>query len=121
MSSTGVPNPPDATATPPGAVPVYNVPAPGTGTREKVEYVRVYGHSNLLYWWPLWLVSFVLAGVTMAEGNKLAVVPPKTEVVAGATVVTPGGPMEGPRDVLLAPAGSHPTVTDMTVSRNRCV
>ena len=29
----------------------------------------IYGHSSLLYWWPVWLLCFILAGVTYAEGD----------------------------------------------------
>jgi hypothetical protein len=32
--------------------------------------IIVYGHSSLLYWWPVWLISFILAGVTYAEGDR---------------------------------------------------
>jgi hypothetical protein len=53
-----------------GAVPVYTVARPGT--REKVGHIVVYGHSNLFYWWPVWLVSFVLAGVTYFEADPSA-------------------------------------------------
>ena len=56
--------------TPPGAVPVYNVPAPGSDRAARVETITVYGHSNLLYWWPVWLVSFNLAGWTYFDGYQ---------------------------------------------------
>jgi hypothetical protein len=57
-----------APAPPAGAVPVYNVAQPGA--KETVDQIAVYGHSSLLYWWPVWLVCFVLAGVTYAEGDR---------------------------------------------------
>jgi hypothetical protein len=50
------------------AVAVYNVAPPGT--EQKVDHIVVYGHSNLFYWWPVWLVSFILAGVTYAGGSQ---------------------------------------------------
>jgi hypothetical protein len=55
-------------ATPPTAVSVINVirPAPKSGA----DQIVVYGHSSLLYWWPVWLISFILAGVTYAEGDR---------------------------------------------------
>lgn len=108
---------PDA---PPGAVPVYNVPSPQDRAKEKVSYIVVYGHSNLLYWWPVWLVSFILAGVTYMEGGQMAIVPKDTEVRHDV-------PINGePRDVLIAPPNQHfadvgegrPTLPGMTVSRN---
>jgi hypothetical protein len=54
-------------APPAGAVAVYTVDRPGAG--KEVDHV-VYGHSNLFYWWPVWLVCFVLAGVTYAGGAE---------------------------------------------------
>jgi len=87
--------------TPPGAVPVYEVAPPGARPEKKIDYLVVYGHSNLLYWWPVWLVSFILAGVTYAEGHQMAVVPKGAVVEHGATVAG----IAGPRDVLVAPDG----------------
>jgi hypothetical protein len=52
---------------PPGSVPVEVPAAPATP--EKVGHIAVYGHSNLVYWWPVWLISFVLAGVTYVEAD----------------------------------------------------
>jgi hypothetical protein len=86
--------------TPPGAVPVYNVPAPGDEREARVSQITVYGHSNLLYWWPVWLVSFILAGWTYFDGFQMAVIPPDSRVVKGATI----DGFDQPRDVLVAPA-----------------
>jgi hypothetical protein len=87
--------------TPPGAVPVYEVPAPGAKPEKKLDYLVVYGHSNLLYWWPVWLVSFVLAGVTYMEGHQMAVVPRGAVVEHNATVAG----IAGTRDIVVAPEG----------------
>lgn len=57
-------------ATPADAVPVYTVARPGAAAA--AEQVVVYGHSTLLYWWPVWLVSFILAAATYAEGDRAA-------------------------------------------------
>ena len=54
-------------AEPPGAVPVYSVARPGS--KDRIDHIVVYGHSNLFYWWPVWLVSFILAGVTYFEAD----------------------------------------------------
>jgi hypothetical protein len=83
----------------PGAVPVYEVPPPGTPERQKIDYIVVYGHSNLFYWWPVWLVSFILAGITYFDGSKMAVLPNGT--VVAHNVQVEGFP--GPRDALVAP------------------
>lgn len=64
--------------TPPVAV--YNVVRPAT--KEETDHIVVYGHSSLLYWWPVWLACFVLAAMTYAEGDRSG----------GVTVSTSNGP-----------------------------
>jgi hypothetical protein len=102
---------------------VYQVPAPDTPHKKRIDYLVVYGHSNLFYWWPVWVVAFALAGLTYSEGQMMAVVPPGTEVAHGVTV--PGD--AAARDALVAPAGAklvsvdeagRKTVPGMTVTRN---
>ncbi|MGA2253981.1 MAG: hypothetical protein ABSG53_04910 [Thermoguttaceae bacterium] len=44
--------------------------------------IRVVSHTPLIYWWPVWLVGLLLAGLTYAEGTRLAVLPPETKVKA---------------------------------------
>jgi hypothetical protein len=67
---------------------------------KKIDYIVVYGHSNLLYWWPVWVVSFILAGATYMGGQQMAVVP------AGASLHQV--PIEGQdREALVAPPGTH--------------
>lgn len=52
---------------PPAPVSIYNVlPAP----KRESDQIVIYGHSSLLYWWPVWLISFILAAVTYAEGDR---------------------------------------------------
>jgi hypothetical protein len=56
------------TTTQRAAVAVYNVPRPGM--KGEAEHIVTYGHSSLLYWWPAWLVCFILAAATYAEGDR---------------------------------------------------
>jgi hypothetical protein len=49
--------------------------APGT-------QIRVISHTTLIYWWPVWLVGFILAALTYIDGTRLAVLPDQTEVKA---------------------------------------
>ena len=64
--------------------------------------IRVFGHTNLVYWWPVWLLGFVFAGLTWVDGHRMAVVPAGTLVEKAKTI--PGE--AGPRDVLVAPQGT---------------
>jgi hypothetical protein len=41
---------------------------------------KIISHTGLLYWWPVWLVGFILAGLTWFERTRLAVVPAGTTV-----------------------------------------
>jgi hypothetical protein len=52
----------------------------------------------LFYWWPVWAVGLLLAGLTWWDGHRLAIVPPGTEVVEG---------FDGRREALVVPADAH--------------
>jgi hypothetical protein len=49
-------------------VAVYNVIQPPV--KPEIDHIKVFGHSSLIYWWPVWLTCFVLAGATYAEGDR---------------------------------------------------
>jgi hypothetical protein len=68
---------------------------------ERLSEIVVISHSPLFYWWPVWAVGFVIAGVSYLEGFQVAFVPPGT--VAQRNVALPG--QQGPRDILIAPEG----------------
>lgn len=74
---------------------------------KRLAFLTVYSHSNLMYWWPVWLVCFILAAITYIGGHQMAVVPDGTVAVANATVTAPNEQFPGPRDVLVAPKGEH--------------
>jgi hypothetical protein len=42
--------------------------------------IRVVGHTGLVYWWPVWLVGFILSGLTYLDSGRLAIVPEGTKV-----------------------------------------
>src|ERR1700722_14075384 len=63
--------------------------------------IRVYGHSTMFYWWPVWIVGFVIAILTYMDGYVMAVVPEGTQEEKAQ--VLPGD--NQPRDVLIAPPG----------------
>jgi hypothetical protein len=91
----------------PSTVPSDQAAAAGPEARQVVDHITVYSHSNLMYWWPVWLVCFVAAAITYMGGHQMAVVPDGTVAVAGATVVHPDHKFPGQRDVMVAPEGRH--------------
>jgi hypothetical protein len=66
-------------------------PAPSmTDVRE----VRIYSHSMLFYWWPVWVTGYVMALWTYIDGHRLAILPPNTTITAsqnGTYVLDPHG------------------------------
>jgi hypothetical protein len=71
--------------------------------------VVIISHSPLFYWWPVWVVGFLMAGLSFWQGDQVAFVPPGTVAERGARVEG----HDGPRDVLIAPAGrSLPAADD---------
>jgi hypothetical protein len=65
-------------APPPGVVPVSTAPGPHQAALE--QEIRVYGHNNLFYWWPVWAIGFLMAALTYFDGHVMAVVPEGTKL-----------------------------------------
>src|SRR5437868_1820517 len=63
--------------------------------------VVLISHSPIFFWWPVWLVGFLLAFVTYLDNHLMAVVPVGT-VAESQRVVE--GHVE-PRDILIMPPG----------------
>ncbi len=38
---------------------------------ERIPELRIYSHSNLLYWWPVWLVGAIMGLVTWFDGSPV--------------------------------------------------
>lgn len=51
----------------------------GVPTPPKRE-ITLISHSMLFYWWPIWLIGFVMALITYLEDHRLAVLPSGTTV-----------------------------------------
>jgi len=60
--------------------------------------IRIDAHTMLFYWWPVWAVGLLMAGLTWLGGYRLAIVPAGTQVVEG---------FDGGREALVLPAGAH--------------
>jgi hypothetical protein len=46
--------------------------------------VRIYAHSTLFYWWPVWAIGFILAMWTLIDNHRLAILPHATTVTKTA-------------------------------------
>jgi hypothetical protein len=57
-------------STTPTAERVTVTPGPG-----EPREIRVYSHSALFYWWPVWAVGFLMAIITYFDGYVIALVP----------------------------------------------
>jgi hypothetical protein len=67
-----------ATQTPPTAIPVpashvarpvVIQAAPDPATVDQPEVI-IYSHSPLLYWWPVWVVGYIMAFLTYTQGQQ---------------------------------------------------
>jgi hypothetical protein len=47
---------------------------------EPLKEIRIYQHSQLFYWWPVWACGFIMALWTWIDGHRLAIVPKDTTV-----------------------------------------
>jgi hypothetical protein len=80
--------------------PVQPVPVSVVADNRPREVVII-SHSPLFYWWPVWAVGFLMAALSWLQGFQMALVPAGTVAERGVEVKG----QEGPRDILIAPAG----------------
>ncbi len=60
------------------------------------QELRILMHSPLLYWWPVWVVGFLMALWTYLDNYHLVLVPEGTVVEANQVVVPAGGVVDAP-------------------------
>jgi hypothetical protein len=73
-----------STPHPPGpATTIPHPPAPGGGPPARRE-IKLVSHSTIFYWWPIWVLGYVLALITYFEDHRLAIVPMDTRVYEAA-------------------------------------
>ena len=91
--------------------PTQPVPVSVVADDRQAEVVII-SHSPFFYWWPVWAVGFIVAGISYFQGDQVAFVPAGTVAERGVRVEG----HEGTRDVLIAPAGqSLPAAADPDV------
>ncbi len=96
--------------------PATAAPTPADAAAVADEEIRVYGHSNLFYWWPVWAAGFILAFLTYMDGTVMAVLPAGTPLEQGQVLETPGNqPL--PQQPKATPT-DHGSVPQLLVSAN---
>ena len=68
--------------------------------------VKLYSHSPIFYWWPVWVVGYLMALLTYLDGGRLAVVPPGTEARRDWRVEVEPGRFETREGLILPPAAA---------------
>jgi len=66
--------------------------------------IVVISHSPIFYWWPVWLVGFLMAALTYMDGHVMAIVPVGSVAERGRQIEG----HEGPRDVIVMPPAARP-------------
>jgi hypothetical protein len=54
------------------ATPPQSPPRPGDDVPQEI---RIISHSMMFYWWPVWVVGFLMALLTLFDGTRMALVP----------------------------------------------
>jgi hypothetical protein len=49
-------------------------------TRTDQKEVRIYQHSMLFYWWPVWIIGYCMALWTWWDGHRMAILPKDTTI-----------------------------------------
>lgn len=45
---------------------------PASPIKKDEPYLIVYGHNKIFYWWPVWVVGLILAGITFFGGKDVS-------------------------------------------------
>lgn len=58
------------TPTQPESQPAFQAQHPSKADTSHVRRLRIYSHSSIFYWWPVWLVGYIMALVTSWQGQQ---------------------------------------------------
>ena len=95
-------------------VPPAPVPEQGPGlapSAKERDEVMIVSHSNIFYWWPVWAVGFLMAGLTAIDGHRMAVVPAGSQSYYGLDITLPKGE-QVKRDAIVLPEKTHLEAND---------
>jgi hypothetical protein len=66
----------------------------GPATQE--EEIKIYWHSPILYWWPVWLAALLMAAWTMLDNYHMVLVPEEAVIQSDGVRVPAGKTVEAP-------------------------
>jgi hypothetical protein len=69
-------------STAPPVQPVVSVPASEAKPKREVVVVS---HSSLFYWWPVWVLGYIMAGITLLDHHYMTTVPSGAAMYAEAS------------------------------------
>src|SRR5262249_33718686 len=65
---------------------------------------KIYSHSHLFYWWPVWLLGLILGTLTMLSKEYIVIVPADAKASRSFAVMTGPNKTEVREGILLEPA-----------------
>src|SRR5438132_5816057 len=83
------------------------LPPPLSRTDQKE--IRIYQHSMLFYWWPVWVIGYGMALWTWWDGHRMAILPAGTTIhkVSDTTFTLAVDHPDHARSLNEAAAGTH--------------
>jgi hypothetical protein len=69
----------------PSTLPAPPLPAPSQSgppipTSHGPREIKLVSHSPIFYWWPIWVLGYILALMTLIENHRMAIVPDGSEI-----------------------------------------
>lgn len=79
------------------------------------DTIRIYGHSMLFYYWPVWMLGYLFALITLVDGHYMALVPGTAKEDTGVMKQLDRNPdwVDKKVQVILAEEGAKPAM-DLT-------
>lgn len=72
--------PPTMPKTSPPTLPATDHLPPGSPPGHAPREIKLVSHSPIFYWWPIWLLGYVMALITFVDGTRLAILPADSQV-----------------------------------------
>jgi hypothetical protein len=69
---------------------------PAILTHQREKELKVIMHTGLLYWWPVWVVGFLMAVWTALDDYHMILVPDGTTIAGNTLTVPDGATMDAP-------------------------